>query len=722
MVLAGAVYLHYVQPLLIEGLTLSVFDTYQRIKPRDQTDSPVLVIDVDEASLKSRGQWPWPRTDVAELAARLTNLGAAAIAFDIVFSEPDRTSPARLAERLKQLDLLKEGADLNALPDNDKIFADILKQTPSIGGMILLHEPNDNRPPLKRGMSHGGTDPAIYLPRFKGATSNLKVLDAAPPGLGFFSFQPDRVDRVVRRLSLVSALEDTVYPSLVAEALRVAQNEDSIFIKSNDGSGEWVAGSADGIVLVKVGQMVIPTNEIGQMWIYYSGERPDRVMPAETILGADQAKLRELQAQVAGKIVLVGTSAPGLLDIRATPLNASTAGVEIHAEALEQIISGVFLTRPDWAIGAERWAMIFAALALILIMPKAGPAWCAVLGGIIILCTVTGSWIAFVRQGFLFDPVYPMVGSTAVYLTVSGMLFLTAERERRVVRRAFSQYLSPAMVEQLADDPNSLQLGGEDKELTLLFSDVRGFTSISERLSPQELTRLMNGFLTPMSDTLMEHGATIDKYIGDAIMAFWNAPLDVDGHPAKACEAALAMIARLEDVRRETGHDIQIGIGLNTGNCSVGNFGSSQRFNYSVLGDTVNLAARTEGLTKAYGVEILVGEKTAKAAGEFAFLEADLIRVVGKKTPERIFALLGDVNLAATPEFQGMKAAHDEGLAAYRAMDWKNAEAAFDKALSLKSGGLAREKLQTLYKDRTATYRTSPPPRDWDGVTDATSK
>lgn len=720
--LAGAVYLHYVQPLLIEGMTLSVFDTYQRIKPRAQSDSPVLVIDIDEPSLKSRGQWPWPRTDVAELAARLTNLGAAAIAFDIVFSEPDRTSPARLAGMLKRLDLLKENADLKSLPDNDKILADILKQTPTVGGMILLHESNENRPPLKRGMSHGGTNPAVYLPRFKGATSNLKEIDAAPPGLGYFSFQPDRVDRVVRRLSLVSALEDTVYPSLVAEALRVAQNEDSIFIKSNDGSGEWAAGSEGGIVLVKVGQMVIPTNEHGEIWIYYSGDRPGRVLSAAEVLNADDSKLQQLQAQVGGKIVLIGTSAPGLLDIRATPLSSSTAGVEVHAEALEQIISGVFLTRPDWAVGAERWAMIFAALALIIIMPSAGPAWCAVLGGIIVICTVAGSWFAFANKGYLFDPVYPVLGASFVYLTVSGMLFLTAERERRVVRRAFAQYLSPAMVEQLAEDPDALQLGGEDKELTLLFSDVRGFTTISESLSPQELTRLMNGFLTPMSDTLMEHGATIDKYIGDAIMAFWNAPLDVEDHAAKACEAALAMISRLEDVRRDTGHDLRIGVGLNTGNCSVGNFGSTQRFNYSVLGDTVNLAARIEGLTKGYGVELLVGEKTAQAAGEFAFLEADLIRVVGKKTPERIFALLGNGDLARSPAFQDMKAAHDEGIAAYRNQDWTTAMEAFERARAIECGGLERQKLQTLYLDRIAEYLHSPPPEDWDGVTDATSK
>ncbi|MEM1200854.1 MAG: adenylate/guanylate cyclase domain-containing protein [Pseudomonadota bacterium] len=722
LVLLGAIYLHYAQPLLIEAVSLSVFDSYQRIKPRTQEDSAVLVVDIDESSLKARGQWPWPRTEIAELVKRLTNLGAAAIAFDIVFSEPDRTSPNRLADLLRSLDLLKEDANLESLPDNDKLLAEFLRQTPTIGGMILTHESNDRRPPLKRGTSHGGTDPAEYLPKFQGAVSNLDILDEAPPGLGYFSFEPDRVDRVVRRLSLVSALRETIYPSLVAEALRVAQGEDSIFIKSNDGSGEWAAGSQGGIVLVKVGQVVIPTNENGEVWIYYSGDRPGRVMSVNKILSADETELQTLQNDVAGKIILVGTSAPGLLDIRATPLSSSTAGVEVHAEVIEQILAGIYLTRPDWATGAERWAMIAAALALILLMPKIGPFWCAVLGGFIVAWSAGGSWYAFSQHQYLFDPVYPILGSTAVYLVVSGVLFLTAERERRSVRRAFSQYLAPEMVERLAEDPDGLKLGGEDKELTILFSDVRGFTKISEKLDSQQLTKLMNGFLTPMSDTLMEHGATIDKYIGDAIMAFWNAPLDVDGHAAKACSGALSMLERLDEVRADTGHDIQVGIGLNTGICSVGNFGSFQRFNYSALGDAVNLASRIEGLTKNYGVPILVGEATLRGAPGFAYLEADLIRVVGKQEPERVFALLGRDDLAGSADFKAMQEHHADGLAAFRSQKWDEAEAAFAKAQASASGGPSRDGIYHLYATRIADYRADPPPRNWDGVTDATSK
>ena len=303
-------------------------------------------------------------------------------------------------------------------------------------------------------------------------------------------------------------------------------------------------------MLVKVGQIIFPTNKLGEIWIYYSGPRPGRTISVSEILEADEAQLQNMQNAVAGKIVLIGISTPSLLDIRAMPLSSSTAGVEVHAEALKQIMANQYLTRPDYATGAERFAMIRAALAPIILMPKVGPAWCAVLGGIIVICTVGGSWYSFSQKGFLFDPVYPMLGSTAVCLAVSGMLFLTAERERRSVRRAFSQYLSPEMVEWLADDPDALQLGDEDKELTAL----------------------MNGFLTSMSDILMERGATINKYIGDAIMAFWNAPLGIEDHPAKACAAALAMVNGLEQVRHDTGHDINIGIGLNTGECTVGNF------------------------------------------------------------------------------------------------------------------------------------------------------
>ncbi|NNF76677.1 MAG: adenylate/guanylate cyclase domain-containing protein, partial [Rhizobiales bacterium] len=351
-----------------------------------------------------------------------------------------------------------------------------------------------------------------------------------------------------------------------------------------------------------------------------------------------------------------------------------------------------------------------------------GPLWCAVLGGIIVAWCAGGSWYAFSQHLYLFDPVYPVLGSTAVYLTVSGVLFLTAERERRSVRRAFSQYLAPEMVERLADDPEGLKLGGEDKELTILFSDVRGFTKISEKLNSQELTKLMNAFLTPMSDTLMEHGATIDKYIGDAIMAFWNAPLDVDDHATKSCSGALAMLERLKDVRKETGHDIQVGIGLNTGICSVGNFGSNQRFNYSALGDAVNLSSRIEGLTKGYGVPILVGQATMQAAPGFAFLEVDLIRVVGKQKPELVSALLGGPELANDSAFQTMKEHHDTGLQAFRKQIWDEASDAFALARATACGGPSREVIYDLYATRIAAYQAAPPPQDWDGVTDATSK
>jgi adenylate cyclase len=336
--------------------------------------------------------------------------------------------------------------------------------------------------------------------------------------------------------------------------------------------------------------------------------------------------------------------------------------------------------------------------------------------------SIGGAWTGFSHYSYLFDSVYPVTGIVAVYLVVSGMLFLTAETERIAVRRAFTQYLAPELVEKLAQDPKALKLGGEERELTILFSDVRGFTALSEKLTSQEIAELMNAYFTPMSDALMATQATIDKYIGDAIMAFWNAPLDVENHPARACEAALEMLARLAKLRKERGIDMRMGIGLNTGICSVGNFGSLQRFNYSALGDPVNIAARIEGLTKLYGVDVLLGENTALRATGFAVLEIDLIKVVGKSRPEHVFALLGGPEIEATEQFQSLKTTHEQALTAYRSRKWAQAEKLFSAARTNPVASLNYEGLYGLYRKRIAAFKKRPPPKTWDGSANAESK
>ncbi len=361
---------------------------------------------------------------------------------------------------------------------------------------------------------------------------------------------------------------------------------------------EEAYGEHTGINHVKIGRIEVPTDSKARIWIHFTDFVPERYIPAWEVFEEDFDASR-----AEGHILLVGTSAAGLKDLRATPLNPAAAGVEVHALAIEQMLLGHYLERPDWGDGAEITYMVVLGVTLTLLLPLLGALWCAFLGAAAAAAAVALSWYSYTEFQQLLDPVYPSLVVLAVYLAGSLINFLRSEAERRQVRGAFSRYMSPALVEQLAEDPSRLVLGGEMRNMTLLFADIRGFTTISEQFKadPQGLTRLINRFLTPMTDKILERRGTIDKYMGDAIMAFWNAPLDDEGHATHACDSALEMFNALEglnaDIKaaREAAGEpffpLNIGIGLNSGECCVGNMGSDQRFDYSVLGDPVNLAA-----------------------------------------------------------------------------------------------------------------------------------
>ncbi len=730
-VLAVVVLLRLVSPPLIDNIGLALFDTYQRFEPREQADLPIRIVDIDDESLTRIGQWPWPRTKVAELLHRIAGHGAAVIALDVVFAEPDRTSPGEVIASLRRLGVADGLPSAEALPDNDDVLAAAFAELPIAAGMILTPQKKPVLPPVKPGFAYGGDSPLTYLPALGGAISNLPLLDAAAPGLGFFSFQADH-DLIIRRVPLVARAGDNLYPSLSIEALRIAQGATSVLVRSTGASGESAYGDGGAMAAVKTGHFEIPTNGVGELWVYYSGQMRQRMVPAWQVLEAPENDAG-MRALFDGHIVFLGTGAPGLRDLVATPLGSSTPGVLVHAEAVGQVLSGTYLWRPDWASGLEFLAMIVSGAVLVLLLPQIGAAWCAVIGATLIAANVGGSWYAFAAHRFLLDPVYPVLGTALVYLGVTGSLFLTVERERRFVREAFSRYLAPQLVDRLADSPDQLTLGGEDREITVLFSDIRGFTSISEGLSPQELTRLLNNYLTPMTDTLLGRGATIDKYIGDAIMAFWNAPLTIDDHARTGVEAALEMLRRLKVLNQAGGlqasadkaRTLSIGIGINTGTCCVGNLGSEQRFSYSALGDAVNLASRIEGLTKQYKLPILIGERTADLAGELALAEIDRIRVVGKAQPARIFALLGDAALAGSPEFAAWRQAHGAALAAYRSRRWHEALNLVDAAqASLPADGtdVDMSGFYDVYRERIRGFEQSPPDAAWDGVFEAREK
>ncbi len=724
----------------VEELRMRVFDVYQRIAPREYVPVPVKYVDLDDESLERIGQWPWPRTFVAQLIAQLANAGAAVIVFDIVFAEPDRTSPEYIVDLwplTREVEALKE--NLDNLPDHDSILADVIAQTPVITGFVLTGDPNLPRvPKQKASFAYGGDNPLDYLFGFTGAVGNLEILSEAATGNGSFNLVAER-DGIIRRVPMFLRFEgqSNPYPSLTAEVLRVIQGARTYVIKTTGASGEIGYGGVQlGLNNVKIGNYELPTGPQGRMWLHFTGHVPERRIPAWQVFSPDFNP-----TLVDGQIIFVGTSAAGLFDIRATPLQAAAPGVEVHVQAVEQILLDHFLERPDWAEGAEILYMILLGLILLLILPRAGALVSAIIGSLGIAVAIAASWYLYKDQLWLLDPIYASSVVVLVYMSSSMLNFLRTEAEKRQVRGAFSQYLSPALVEQLADEPERLVLGGEMRDMTLLFCDIRGFTTISEQFKtdPTGLTKLINRFLTPMTDMILARRGTIDKYMGDCIMAFWNAPLDDKKHAAHGLESALAMFDALhglnEKLREEAESEdrphypTNIGIGLNSGECCVGNMGSDKRFDYSVLGDAVNLAARLEGQSKNYGVGVVIGQETRKEAPEFATIELDLIAVKGKTEPVLIYGLRGDAQEAATPAFQALEKKHEAMIAAYRSQQWDTASALIAECRDLarqtngeKHGLGGLDVLYDLYAERIAAYRADPPGEDWDGVFVATSK
>ena len=758
----GGDILNRVREATLTPLRNALFDFYQQQKPRTIPEGrprPVVIVDIDDASLAEIGQWPWPRDDLAKMLVYLNNAGALAIGFDIVFAEQDRLSPDLVVQRAGARGLSQGALDeLKALPSNDAIFADVLKQTRTVLGQVAVNAANpEGELPKGPPMARRGERPEGFIRKeFPNAIPPFTPLEDATPGLGMINVEPDP-DGIVRRApALVKVwvnkdgkIREKLYPSLVVEMYRITtpQRDEAGrvvgAVVDNPKRPFFVASNALGINEVALTKdFSIPTTADGEIWVYYA-------TPGE-ITGDLYVSAKDVLSQAApadrfqGRYVLIGTSAAGLRDIRATPVTNNLPGVEVHANMIETIWFGTPLIRPLNAIGQETSIAILAGLLLIVFLPMIGAIWSLVLVGGVAVALAAFSWYSFagIDLSFLSLPGRHLVDFSFFAITTlilySVLTFSSYSRtaaERRQVRGAFSQYLSPALVEQLADEPDRLQLGGEMKNMTFLFCDVRGFTAISEtfKTDPQGLTKLINKFLTPMTDLIMERNGTIDKYMGDCIMAFWNAPLDDLLHPKHACESALAMFEFLPELNRQLEveakndgrafHPIRIGIGINTGECVVGNMGSEKRFDYSVLGDAVNLASRLEGQSKTYGVNIVIGEETHVEAPEFATLELDMIAVKGKAEAVRIHALMGDSVMKDSAPFKALVAKHNELLAAYRGQRWDEAEGLLAPCNELaQAAGFDLSGLYELFSERLALYKWDPPPPEWDGVFVATSK
>jgi adenylate cyclase len=724
-VMVGALALRIWDPSPVARLRALVFDTYQQIEPR-QFDAglPLRIVDVDEESLKKIGQWPWPRTVLADLVRKLTDNGAAAIGFDMVFPEPDRMSPANALRFWPQSDdLAGLREEVEKLPSNDQVLAEAIGQGAVVLGFIGTPQAG-SVPQSKAGFANSGDDPRLFAPAFSGAAASLPELQDKASGAGSLNWLPEH-DQIIRRIPMVVQVGDKLYPSFAADMLRLAQGASTYVVKSSGASSEQSFGAKTGIVKIRIGDYEVPTEADGQMWIRFSKQAKERYLPAWRVLNGEIGK-----EDIAGRLAIIGTSAAGLLDLRATPLEAAVPGVELHAQAIEQILQGSFLQRPDFATPAEMLYILVLGLLIALLIYRLGAMGSAVVGGIAVAAVIGVSWYAFDVFGWLVDPIYPAIALTAIYGAGTLFIFLRTERERNRVRNAFGHYMAPALVERLADDPSRLKLGGETRDMTLLFSDVRDFTTISEGLDAEELTHFLNSLFTPLSKIILEEQGTIDKFMGDAVMAFWNAPLDDTEHASHACRAALRIMEQMPglnehwrgeaEAKGRTFHPVKIGIGLNTGICCVGNLGSETRFDYSVIGDNVNIASRLEGQSKTYDVVTIVGETTTERALDFAFLELDLLKVKGKTEATRIFALLGGGDFKQSRKFIDLSARHGEFLQRYRAKDWDAAEALSRDCETLNGSGLDR--LYGLYRERIAYFRHNPPPPNWDGTAEALGK
>ncbi len=706
-------------PLPIQELRVRVFDLFQVMQPREATERPVVIIDIDEQSLRSVGQWPWPRTRIADLISRLTQMGALVIAFDVVFAEPDRMSPSVAADEFRDLDDATR-TKLRALPSNDAVLADALKNSRVVLGEsglpFAVAQPEGARPPI--GLATMGGDPRPFLLNFPGLLRNVPQLEQSASGRGLFTIRAER-DGIVRRVPIVMQAQGTVMPSLSLEMLRVASGSNTVLVRSDNA----------GVQSAAVPGFVIPTDRNGQLWIHFAPHDKARYVSAGDVLEGKVPADR-----VARRLVLIGTSAVGLLDSKTTPIDPVMPGVEVHAQVLESVLTQSVLTSPNYAIGVELIAALVLGIAIIWLAPILSPALLLAFGAAIVVLTVGASWYFYQQAGLLFDATYPLLSSALVYLTLVFSNYISEQAQRRRIRSAFGQYLSPALVEQLAQSPEKLVLGGEEREMSILFSDVRGFTTISElyKDDPQGLTSLMNSFLTPLTNAIIDHKGTIDKYMGDAVMAFWNAPLHDELHEYNACEAALEMLHRVDTLNRqreqqanETGQrfiPIRVGVGINTGRCVVGNMGSDLRFNYSVLGDPVNLASRLEGQSKNYGVPIILGSKTASGLRDkFAVLELDCITVKGKTEPESVYTVLGRADVAGSERFGRLNHTVAEMLARFRRQDFSGAANSIARCREI-DDGFGLDHLLDLYAERIRVFLQNPPPPDWNGVVVLDSK
>lgn len=710
------------QPRILQQLSDFSYDTRLRLTMPKTVDPRIVILDIDERSLATEGHWPWPRNRLAQLVNMLfDDYKVALVGFDVVFAEHDRSSGLGELEHLaagplhddqpftKQLDQLR--GTLNW----DETFGHSLRGRPVVLGYYFNNDPKSRTgqlPPPVLPVKEAGLTGIPFI-RASGYGANLPVLQENARSAGFFQNQLVSQDGVFRRVPLLIKHQGNLYESLPLAVISAITGDPFIVpVTDKDKQGHVVGLSA-----LKIGGLSIPVDDQAAALVPYRGR--ERSFPYVSVVDVLNHKVKS--NILAGAIVLVGTTAPGLVDLRSTPVQNVYPGVEVHANLISGILDGRVKSKPSYSSGIQVAQLLAVGLLLSITLPLLSPLMATLFT--VLLAAVLTSLNLYVWNHW--NLVLPIADSLVLililYLVHTAYGYLVETINKRRITHMFGQYVPPEVVDELSNKRESMGMEGESRDMTVLFSDVRGFTTISEGLKPHELTQLMNAMLTPMTRIIHQHHGTIDKYMGDAIMAFWGAPLTDNEHARHALMAAMDMVTEMPHLRERFAArgwpPIRIGVGLNTGLMNVGNMGSEFRMAYTVLGDAVNLGSRLEGLTKQYGIDIMVSEFVKQRVAGFAFRELDRVRVKGKDEPVAIFEPLGPT-ADLDPEVAEHLNRYHEALACFRAQNWEGADVLLQQ--------LQREDperaLYGIYLDRIAHYQANPPGADWDGAVTFTTK
>ena len=721
---------------ILDQIELRTYDLRLRSRGPSKPSPSVVLAMIDEKSLDAEGRWPWPRSKIAALVDLLSADGARVIAFDIGFLEPDESSGLELLDRVRrtvttlglgtpQLDRFL--GQTREEVDNDRALAQAIRESRS--AVVLGDFFHMRRSDLNYDIDQGEIDRRLELiassqypmvshppaagnpaalPTAYAPETNLPLLVEAADASGYFNVKLD-ADGIVRWMPLVLQAGDALFAPLSVLAAWHYLDQPPL----------TVAVGVHGIDRIRMGDRTIPTDETGSLLINYRG--PPQTFPHVSI--SDVLGGSVPAGTFRDRIVLVGASATGIYDARSTPFDPVYPGAEIHATVIDNILTGDFIVRPTWSVLYDVAAIVVLAVLVAGVLPRLGALPGLLFAGGLFTAYVIATREAFVRFGVWLDVVYPLLALAAIYTLLTLHHYVTEQRERRKIRNAFDRYVSPDVIQRMLEDPSRLRLGGEQKVLTVLFSDLQGFTSHSERYTPRELFDLLSEYYARMTERIFAREGMLKEYVGDELMAIFGAPVEHADHAVRACMAALDMRAQR---RTMTEAWVAMGrppivarTGINSGPMLVGNLGSEYRFSYGVLGDDVNLGSRLEGLNKQYGTDILIGENTAELVGAaFRLRELDVVRVVGKQKPTRVYEL---VATAGTPLPEAQETAlrnYAAALAAYRGRRWSEALALLEQALV---GSPDDGPSQVLLR-RCRALAESPPPEGWDGIFEASSK